>query len=108
MTKPDTGNAHLRRKETSKRQSPDVKAEEAKRLLDDPAFVRAHDAVREGVINELEAIKHDGQQITDDYERELCRTLRTLNSVKRAIALGVQGHALRLADFRPVEPEKSE
>lgn len=103
MAKPDTSNAQIRK--GGRRQAPDVQAEEAQRLLDDPAFIRGFDAVREGVINELEAIKHDGQPQTDDYERELCRTLRTLNSVKRAIALGVQGQQLRLAEFRPVEPE---
>lgn len=101
MARPDTGNAHIRK--GTRRQDPDVLASEAQRLLDDPAFQRAFDAVREGLIHELEAIKHDGSEETDDYEREVCRTLRTLGSVKRAIALGVQGHKLRLADFRPVE-----
>lgn len=103
MAKPDTSNAHVRK--GGRRQSPDVQADEAQRLLDDPAFKRGVSAVREGVINELERIKHDGQPETDDYERELCRTLRTLKSVERAIAMGVQGQKLRLAEFRPVEPE---
>lgn len=101
--KPDTSNAHVRK--GGARQSPNVQADEAQRLLDDPAFIRGFGAVREGVINELERIKHDGQPELDDYERELCRTLRTLHSVKRAIALGVQGQKLRLADFKPIEPE---
>ena len=105
MTKPDPTNAHIRKK-SGKRQSPDVQADEAQRLLDDPAFIRGFDAVREGCIHALENIKHDGQQVTDDHEREVCRTLRTLNSVKRAIALGVQGQKLRLAEYKPVEPEK--
>ena len=104
MAKPDTSNAHVR-KRGSRRQSPDVKADEAQRLLDDPAFVRGFEAVREGMVNEIINLKHDGQPETDDYERELCRTLRTLNSLKRAISLGVQGHKLRLAEFRPVGPE---
>lgn len=104
MAKPDTGNAHVR-KRTGKREQPDQQAAEAQRLLDDPAFQRGFDAVRDGLINELEAIKHDGSSAIDDYERELCRTLRTLRSVKRAISLGVQGQKLRLAEFRPVEPE---
>lgn len=100
MSDANTSNAHVRRG-ASKRQSPDVQADEAKRLLDDPAFIRGFEAVHEGLINEISNLKHDGQEATDDYERELCRTLRTLNSVKRAIALGVQGQKLRLADFRP-------
>jgi len=99
----NTSNAHLRRG-TSKRQSPDVQAEEAERLLNDPAFIRGFEAVHEGLINEIRNLKHDGQEVTDNYERELCRTLRTLGSVKRAIALGVQGQKLRLADFSPQAP----
>lgn len=103
MATPDRGNAHIRK--TSKRESPDVKASEAQRLLDDPAFIRGFDAVREGCITELENIKHDGSEALEDYEREICRTLRTLNSVKRAIAMTVQGQKLRLADFKPTEGE---
>lgn len=99
----DTANAHVRK--TSQREAPDVVADEAQRLLDDPAFVRGFDAVRNGVIKEIENLKHDGQQATTDYELELCRTLRTLTGIRRAIALGIQGQKLRLAAFRPVAPE---
>lgn len=105
MAKPDTSNAHIR-KPKSRREAPDLKAKDAQRLLDDPAFIRGYDAVRDGLINELEGLKHDGSDSMLDYEAEICRTLRTLKSVKRAIALGVQGQQLRLADFKPVEPEK--
>jgi len=98
--KSDTGNAHVR-KGSSRRESPDANAEQAKRLLDDPAFVRGFEAVRDGVIREIENLKHDGQTETVHYELELCRTLRNLTAVRRAIALGVQGQALRLAEFRP-------
>ena len=104
MAEPDRGNAHIRK--GNPRQAPEALADEAQRLLDDPAFIRGFDAVRDGIINELESIKHDGQAVTDDYERELCRTLRTLRSVKRAIALGVQGQKLRLAEFQSQEPEQ--
>jgi hypothetical protein len=105
VAKPDTSNAQIR-KPKSRRESPDLKAQDAQRLLDDPAFVRAYNAVRDGLIAELEGLKHDGSESMLDYESEICRTLRTLKSVKRAIALGVQGQQLRLADFRPVQPEK--
>ena len=104
----DRKNAHIRGKTTSKRQSPDVQADEAQRLLNDPAFERGFEAVREGVINELVNLKHDGQEATDNYERELCRTLRTLQSVKRAIAIGVQGQTLRLAEFQAQPLNKGE
>lgn len=82
-----------------------MQAEEAQRLLDDPAFIRGFEAVREGLINEIDNLKHDGQPETDHYERELCRTLRTLRSVKRAIALGVQGQKLRLAEYHSHAPD---
>lgn len=101
----NTNNAHVR-KDSTRRQAPDVQAKEAQRLLDDPAFKRGFDAVHEGLINEISNLKHDGQPQTDDYERELCRTLRTLKSVKRAISLGVQGQKLRLAEFHAHAPEE--
>ena len=100
MDQPDTKNAHVRK---GRRSSPDVEASEAQRLLDDPAFIRGFEAVREGMVNEIINLKHDGSNEMDEYERECCRTLRTLSSLKRAISLGVQGHQLRLAEFRPGE-----
>lgn len=107
VRKADTSNAQVRRGSAA-RKAADTQASEAQRLLDDPAFIRGFDAVREGMINELSNLKHDGQPETDAYERELCRTLRTLNSLKRAISLGVQGQKLRLAEFRPAEPNSED
>lgn len=103
VRKADIQNAHVR---SGKRQSPDVMAEDASRLLNDPAFIRAYDAVREGLIAEIENLKHDGQDVTFDYEQELCRTLRTLRSVRRAISMGAQHQKLRLADFRQQAPDE--
>lgn len=108
MAKPDTRNAHIRK--GSKREKPEraksAEADDAQRLLDDPAFVRAYDAIHEGLVNELQTLKHDGQAETDDYEREICRALRLLPGFKRALVLAVQGQKLRLADYRPSGPEK--
>ncbi len=101
MAQPDTKNAHIRK--GGRRQAPEVLADEAQRLLDDPAFVRGFDTVRESMVRAITEFKHDGSPEADAYERECCRTLRTLTSLKRAIALGVQGQKLRLADFRPGE-----
>ena len=100
MAQPDGKNAHVRK---GKRQSADTQASDAQRLLDDPAFQRGFDTVRDGLIREIEDLKHDGQEATTAYELELCRTLRTLKSLKRAIGMGVQGQKLRLAGFRPEE-----
>ena len=93
-------NAQIR-KDSDQRQSRETIAAEADRLLNDPAFQRGYKAVREGIIGQLEAIQHDGSESMEDYERELCRSLRTLHRVRRAIAIGVQGQQLREADFRP-------
>ena len=103
MTKADTQNAHIRK--TRKRQSPEVQSEDAQRLLNDPAFERGFTAVREGMINEIINLKHDGSDELVAYEVECCRVLRTLESLKRAIAIGPQVNRLRLADFQP-EQEK--
>jgi hypothetical protein len=101
----DTQNAHKRPENQTRRESGEVKANEAHRLLNDPAYVAGFKRVRDALIYELENLKHDGMPETDAYERELCRTLRTLTSTKRAMSLGIQGQALREADFRPRKPE---
>lgn len=103
----DTKNAHVR-KETSKRQSNEVLANEAKRLLTDPAYIRGFDLVRDGLIRSLEEFKHDGSQEADNWERETCRALRTLISTRRAMSAGVQGQQLREAGYRARAPESDE
>ena len=100
----NTRNAHVR-KASTKRRSDEVTSEEAKRLLDDPAFQRGFENVRGGLIRLLEEMQHDGSPEMDKYEREIARTLRTLARLKRTIALGVQGQQLRLADFKPQKQE---
>ncbi len=96
MADVDKGNAHIR---SSKRQSGAVVAAEARRLLDDPAFNAGIDRVRDGLVAELENIKHDGQPETDAYEREICRALRMLKSLTRSISLTVQGEAFKAHDI---------
>ncbi len=98
-------NAHVRK--SGKRQSPEVQADDAQRLLNDPAFERGFSAVREGMINEIINLKHDGSDELRAFEAECCRVLRTLESLKRAIAIGPQVNMLRLADFQPVDQEKA-
>lgn len=97
-------NAHVRTA-SAKRQSPEVQTDEARRLLDDPAFQRGFNNVREGCVSLLENLQHDGSEATDAYEREICRTLRTMSRLKRTISLGIQGQELRLADFKPRKKE---
>jgi len=102
---PDTGNARLRNAD-SVRSSPDVQASEARRLADDPAMVRAFEIIRDGMIKGITDMKHDGSEGADNFERECCRTLRTLSSLKRAISLSGQLNQLRLGDFHPDHNDK--
>ena len=94
----DSDNAHVRKRQ-GRRQQPDVGAAEARRLLDDPAFDAAVGRVKGGLVDALEAIKHDGSPEMDAYERELCRALRTLNSVTRSLSLVIQGQAFKTSDI---------
>lgn len=71
-------------------------AGEAEQLLENPAFQRAYDAVRDGCIKILEDMQHDGSPEMVDQELEICRTLRTLKSVRRNLSLAVQRRELKL------------
>lgn len=102
----DNKNAHIRQETPSRRQDKDILAEEAKRILDDPAFQRGFNAVRDGLISAIENSKSDGGQEQENYERELCRSLRTLNTIKRNISLGIQGQTLRLANYQATKGEE--
>ena len=104
MARADKDNAHVRK--GGKRESPEAIAAEAQRLLDDPAFQRGVDLCRESLVRELEGIKADGSPEQEDFEREVCRSLRTLKTLRHAIAACVQGQTLREAGFRPVDPKK--
>ena len=98
--KANTGNAHIR-PESSVRASTEVQAADAERLLNDPAFQRAFGTVRDSCVDLLEQLQHDGSESMDEYEREICRTLRTMTRIKRVLSISVQGQRLRLADFQP-------
>lgn len=103
-------NAHIR--EEVKAPDTAVVAEQAHRLLDDPAFVKAFDSVRGECIRQIEGLINDGSPETDEIEREICRTLRTLGGVKRALSISTQGQTLRDHHFGPrlaeSEPEIGE
>ena len=106
MARTNTKNAHIREEVKPKRREDD--ALDAERLLRDPAFIRAFDNVENALIKTLKEFQHDGQPETDDNEREICRSLRTLHRVKRAVTLTVQGQKLRAVDFAPKAPEPDE
>lgn len=100
----DRNNAHKRSEKSLRRQSGEVEAEDAKRLLNDPAYQRGFENVRNALISLIENFQHDGSPEADANEREICRSLRTLTRTKRAMALGIQGQVLKAADFRPHAP----
>jgi len=104
MARVNTKNAHIR-KDTQPDKTNEVAADDAQRILEDPAFVRGFDETREGIIKLLEEIRHDGSDDMNNYERELCRTLRSLTCIKRIIGLGVQRQQLRAVDFKPQQKE---
>ena len=110
MPRPDTSNAHIRRGGTTRQREPEPSqfALDAGRLLDDPAFIRATETTEESIINLIVDGKHDGSPEFEAAEREMCRTLRTLRSLKRVLTKTLQGEKLRLADFKPREPEKED
>lgn len=105
MARADTDNAHVRK---GKRGDPAVKAADSSRLLNDPAFVEAFDGVRGQLIEHIENLVMDGTPATAELENELCRTLRSLKGVKRALILSGQKQKLRLADFQSGTPEPEE
>ena len=78
----------------TRRDSPEVAANNAARLLNDPAFKKAIEAVRAEAINAIVTHKHDGSEDSDAFEREQCRQLRTLEAIVRKIAAGPQWRAL--------------
>ena len=97
MPRADASNAHVRK---GKRGDPAIKAADASRLVNDPAFVTAFGEVRGQIIDHIENLVMDGTPETAELENELCRTLRSLKGVRRALILTGQKQQLRLADFQ--------
>lgn len=95
----DIGNAHVRK---GRKDAPDfsAEAEEAQRLLDDPAFQRAYHRVRDGLIGEIERYRSQGQPEDDAYLLEVCRSLRTLHGLRKAIGAADHRAALKAANYR--------
>lgn len=99
--KSGAGNAHIRAVTPGAKQP--TSAEDAHRLLNDPAFQRAFSTSREYAVQQIERLVLNSPDAVE-FERELCRTLRTLANVKRVIGLALQNQQLREHDFRPTTP----
>ena len=99
----DPNNAHIRKQ--GKRQSPEVKADEARQLLDNPAFQRAFDGLESSIVKLIVETPSDGSPEHEAAEREMCRSLRNLHALKSKLTLTVQNQQLRVADFKPTGSE---
>ena len=103
----DLHNAHIRKPQTSG-EDQSIAADDARRLLQDPAFVRGHERLRDELIRIIEDGKDDGSVQFEEQMLETCRTLRTLKSLRRMIGATIQGAELREAGFKPRSPETEE
>lgn len=101
----DKKNAHIR--STSRRQSSEVKAEGANRILNDPAFTESFTDLRENIIKAIENSEvYDGSPESENYLLEQCRHLVVLKNIKGMMTRRIQGERLRVAEFKPKTPEK--
>lgn len=91
---------------TSRRQDPNVLAEDAKRLLRDPVFQRAIVDEEQRIMVAIADGVSDGSPEFEAQERELCRELRTLQRLKARILYQPQNQQLRDAGFRSSSPEQ--
>jgi hypothetical protein len=96
-------NAHIRGDVPGAKQ-PEL-ATDAVRLVNDPVLVKAFDAVRNELIRQIEEAPINGDPRATETEREVCRQLRGLRGVRRALIVAAQGQKLREADFRATMPD---
>lgn len=80
---------------SSKRDHIDTQAADIERLLNDPAFIRVYDMVEKRILEALMNNKHDGSPEFENFERELCRQLRTMKSLKSVMMAISAGRSLR-------------
>lgn len=69
----------------SKREAPEVKAERARVLLDDPQVREVFKAVRQELVSNVERVVLDGTPEKERAALEAVRQLQSLNEVQRMI-----------------------
>lgn len=79
----------------ARRHTAEVAANDASRLLNDPAFKTAIQRVNDEITRKIRTLDHDGSGEKDAEERELCRELRVLDRLVSKIAAPVQLQALK-------------
>lgn len=78
-----------------RRDSAEVAANDASRLLNDPAFKRAIERIRSDLVGKIASHEHDGTEDDDAFDLERCRELRTLERIVRKIAAGPAWQSLK-------------
>ena len=87
----------MRDSEQLARNSAKVAADEAKQLLDNPAFERLIVSAERRLMAEIVNHKSDGSKEADNKERELCRELRTFTRIKAELLHTSAGARFRSA-----------
>ncbi len=84
---------------TLNRESMNAFSADVMRLMDDPTFVKLWDMIENEIIELITdpQNKNDGSPEFDNFERELCRQLRTMKSLKRIMMAVSAGGSLREA-----------
>ncbi len=95
MSEDFTRKPHLRRND------PDVKANDALRIVSDPAVVREFEQMEREIIEQI-VVAPDGTDESIEMERELCRQLRTMRRLRTGLQLTPQLQTLREAEYRSV------
>lgn len=70
---------------TMKREDRSVKAAQAERLLDDPAFKTAVERVEGNIIRLMKNANLNGDEAVDGYTTELVRKLQTIAAVQTSL-----------------------
>ena len=95
-------NAQLRRN------SPEVRSEDLRRLLADPATVAGFERMEKALVDELALAQHNGSPEFEAAERETVRTLRTVRRLRMGMLHNTQFADLREAGFRSTAPPEEE
>lgn len=79
----------------SKREAPEVKAERARVLLDNPEVREVFKQARSELVADIERTILDGSQAVNDKALELVRQLQALNTVQRIILRPIAAEMLK-------------
>lgn len=78
-----------------RRDSAEVAANDALRVLNDRAFKQAISDIRSDLVEKIVTHAHDGTEADDAFDLERCQELRTLERIVRKLRAGTDWQALR-------------